>query len=801
MLRNEHDRVGVAGHRRGIALRRLLHQAVAGFAALVAFGLAVQGRPADAAIFTVGSGAGCTHGTIQSAIAAANANPGADTVRITRSLAYTGVGVQINTAQDLNVVGGFATCDQAATDNIKTTVSGAGGAHEPVFLITADTGSTVKLRHLTITDGDVDGAGKGGGIYFRGDGILEVIETTISYNVAGGGAGIYAEGTGSNTELILSAGAQVIGNSARYNGGGVFADGVEMTMNATDSIIAFNEAVGVYNSTIGQTVGGYGGGLMVFAGARTSVAYIGSPGVNGTGPVYSNEARYGGGVAVIYNSDDYPFAELRMYSSSAATQTAIRGNFASVAGGGLYVFADDGGGFVIGNSAEANLWNASIEDNAAPAGAAAFIEHTPGFFPARSSGLSFNPFGYAPPAAALACPIGAPCGSIAGNLDLDLNGQPTGGAVILLESGNSLGIDTMSVTGNRGGQLVRATGDDTTTEITNTLIGGNIASGELLRSEGNEDLLVENTTIAGNAIGSANVISNGGSFRLQRSILWQPGRTSLASSGSRTVQNVVTSERFSLDGGSTPYVLEQPPRFVDEANQDFRLVAASPAVDFASSGGGPDLVGVPRGTDLPIKANLFGSGDLGAYERPALQPLVLNADFDSSLNLWPEVTANASSWSNAQNVTGAPGSGSVFVSLGNIPQARIEARLQCVHLPGPGRYKLNGWGHAVGATMATRDGIVLGWEYRRSGGEECNAGPPDASGNHFLGSSNAWTHPASPALIDVSAADWTHTSSITVILVVNDLGTTFPASVAGYFDGITLEVDAGDLIFANGFEA
>ena len=41
-----------------------------------------------AAIFTVGTGAGCTHGTIQSALNAAAASAGADTVRLTRSLTY-----------------------------------------------------------------------------------------------------------------------------------------------------------------------------------------------------------------------------------------------------------------------------------------------------------------------------------------------------------------------------------------------------------------------------------------------------------------------------------------------------------------------------------------------------------------------------------------------------------------------------------------------------------------------------------------------------------------------------------------
>ena len=47
-------------------------------------------------------------------------------------------------------------------------------------------------------------------------------------------------------------------------------------------------------------------------------------------------------------------------------------------------------------------------------------------------------------------------------------------------------------------------------------------------------------------------------------------------------------------------------------------------MDYASTGGGLDLDGRLRGIDLPITFNLFGAGDLGAYERPALLPLVRN---------------------------------------------------------------------------------------------------------------------------------------------------------------------------------
>lgn len=756
---------------------------------------------ARAAIYTVGSGAGCTHPTIQSAIDSAELNPGFDTVRVSRTQSWTQQALVINTNQHLNLVGGFATCNQSPADGTPTIIDGAGGAQAPVLRITTGTGGIVKLRHLTIQGGDEDGAGYGGGIYFRGDGILEVIESTIANNSAGYGGGIYAEGTGPNAELILSNNVLIHFNTARLSGGGVYNDGVEMTMNAPDSWIAFNQATGLYNAGTGQWQGGYGGGIQIVGGARDGHTYIGSPGVGGAGPVYANEARYGGGISVMSVSENAG-ARLIVYSTDAQRQTAIRDNFASVAGGGLYLWAEDRGGFIIGHAAVARLHNASLLDNSAPEGAAAYLARTPGLFPVGFSALMFNSGNNMP--AALPCPQDRPCSRIAGNFDLDLAGDPTGGSVLFVDRDNTLIMDRTELSGNRGGRIVRAVGGDTTVEAVNTLWADNEVSQQVIRTEDDVDLLFENSTLVGNAIGATHAISSNGRTRVQRSVLWQPGKTLVSHSGDPLfAQNIVANERQSLDGGNSPWVVATNPRFIDPANSDYRLRAASPAVDFAGSGGGPDLVGTDRGIDLPIKANRNGAGDLGAFERPALAPLLHNGNFDSNsigrLNHWTEVTPGASSWTSDQNGIGTPGSGSIHVSQSNIPAPRVTARSQCIHLPGPGRYLLNGWGRSS-ANIATRDSVLLRWELRHSGSESCNAGQADASGEHFLPNGVVFAPAATPARIEVPESAWTHTSSLNIQLVVIDNGVTFPPAVSGWFDGITLEVESLDLIFADDFE-
>ena len=122
---------------------------------------------------------------------------------------------------------------------------------------------------------------------------------------------------------------------------------------------------------------------------------------------------------------------------------------------------------------------------------------------------------------------------------------------------------------------------------------------------------------------------------------------------------------------------------------------------------------------------------------------MLNADFDADFHLWTNDNF-ISTWDLTQNASGAVGSGSIKVSQAT-NQPRIYGISQCIHLPGPGTWALNGWGRSGAGGIGNRDYTYLVWEYRNNGGEDCNAGIPDASGQHFLSNQNAWRKPATPA--------------------------------------------------------
>jgi len=133
---------------------------------------------------------------------------------------------------------------------------------------------------------------------------------------------------------------------------------------------------------------------------------------------------------------------------------------------------------------------------------------------------------------------------------------------------------------------------------------------------------------------------------------------------------------------------------------------------------------------------------------------------------------------------------------------RLEGLRQCVHLPSPGIYQLTGFGQTTFAPAVQRDSVILMWQLRLDGNEQCDVGPVDASGDLLLTRLNNWAAPPLPAVIPVAPGAWTSNSSITVTLVMVDAGLSVPAVVQGWFDGISLTVTLFDQdeLFADGFE-
>jgi hypothetical protein len=756
--------------------------------------LAFPGR-ADAAILTVGApSSGCNHTSVQAAVNAAQGAPGADTIRISRSATWTAQQININTDSDIELIGGYETCGSTTPSGPQTELSGAGGDARSVITIRGN--GIFRLRNLSIIDGDQAGDDNGGGIFYEGGGILDIADTSITENSAQDGAGIFAVGTTIQAELILGDNVSVGFNTARRDGGGIASYNIETTIGGSGTSLLFNVAQR------------NGGGLAVISEEFKSFAYISSSGIGGLGAIYGNTAANGGGIAVIGGVESGQDAEVHIFSRDSANPVRINGNTATVRGGAMYQKPDaDSSGNAL---TYARLWNVEIAENTAPDGAAVYLDYDSGgaLAPPWGGELFFNT---ATLPNAAPCPVGKPCGAIVRNSTNNENGS-----IIAMPGGDTF-FEARRVVfqDNEGGRLMLQLEQDGwggDIWIYNSLITDNAVQQDLIRLAGGEgSVALTNVTVANNEIGLPHVLFVDNTLRLDSSLFWQSGKLTLAASGGdREIEYVLTNDNTNMGNGPAAVA---SPRFVDPANRDYRLRAGSRAVDYAPTALPPntglsDMDGRARAVDVPI-AGINAPArvrDVGAHERVQLLPLVLNQDFDTDLAFW-EATG-VSNWDGSQNASGPAGSGSVQSAVG-IDDFTVRARTQCIHLPGPGTYYLNGWGR-VTAGSPSANTVRLEWELRHNGGAfSCTSGAADQVGTHVLATAPTWRRPPVDDIIEVSAADWTQNTSLTVHLVVvngNPLkgisggGVPSLGGPTGWFDGITLGIEGDDTIFADGFE-
>jgi hypothetical protein len=750
---------------------------------------------ARAAIYTVGAaGTGCTHLTVQAAINAANLSNGSDTVRIARSASYSAQQLTINSSEELTLAGGYPTCTSATPSGPETVLSGAGGDARPVLSIVSH--GAVFIRGLRLSDGDNEGGsstGAGGGIYFTGSGLLDIANSAIVSNAANIGGGIYALGTTPTSEVLIGDNVTIGFNRARGNGGGIVAAGLEVTVTGRNTTVLQNEAQGLGGTD------GFGGGILVISTPQfASFLYLSAGGIGGLGAVHGNRARFGGGISVFGATEAERDAEARIYTVYADAPVKLSANEATTSGGALHVRSDaDFSGDTFGT---VRLQYAFITDNLASDGAAFFLQGDGSLGVDAGSVIWFNALERPTSPAALPCPRGAPCGVIRGNV-----ASATGAVIRSVISGSFIG-RRLQIEDNSGGWLINMAGGRA--QLFSTLLAANTVSQELIRQQTDsdsefEEIALYNATIADNTIGAAHVLRAQNELILDSTLIVQPGKIT-AAPGGRTVNArfVISQEIASLPGGSAAL---EPPRFVDSARRDYRLRSGSRGVDYAFFGTdqanvrAQDLFGNNREIDVP-QIGLTGARfvDVGAHERPELLPLVLNPDFNADLNLWQGLLA-PSAWDGTQNIVGTPGSGSARVVYDPAPKdIRQAGRGQCIHIPAPGKYELNGYARIVPNSNPplVSNTARLTWALRRNGGRfGCEDGLPDANGALTLATSSPWRRPNPSAVIEVGPGVWTRDTSITIVLDV--LGGIQNPPTA-WFDGITLEPQ-GDLIFLDGF--
>jgi hypothetical protein len=576
---------------------------------------AALGAPAASSgfiVYKVGAGADCPYQAVQDAIDAAAAHPGTDLVWIAADQSYAGQHLVV-TDQDLEIVGGFTDCDDIDPGLELTTLRGGDG-HS---VLEIEGTSHVFLSNLVLTGATMDSSHRGGGIYFGGQGALELSRTTVSFNEAGYGAGIDLNGGTGPATLTLDAESLILSNTASVSGGGIRIEGqARLFALQPRTLIAYNKAPN-----------GYGGGIEVVG---PGLADIGSPGYNGVPVVFDNSAAYGGGIDA-YAVGDHQNATVRVFTTDPEHPTAISGNTAAQTGGGIYLKPLDDIDFSVA-SAVFCAYDFRIEDNIAQEGTAIYADDAQAggvisgiggsvFLNARAAnGLCATPDS---PAllGAVRCAADVPCNRIALNTALDPGGNPTGGSTILLQTAATFVADRIDVSESRGGHALRMLGDDdfAVFYLTDCLIADNALTGEVIaRTDGDEGLMViDSCTIARNDFPeAATLLAPGADFYLLNTIVDQPGHATVDPPVTNAAY-IMSNEIASLP--QRPDVVVGTPSFVDATHGDFHLRPESPGIDFApvesSERAHPfDLDGRNRVVDLWDTPTEFGPMDLGAYE-------------------------------------------------------------------------------------------------------------------------------------------------------------------------------------------
>ncbi len=531
-------------------------------------------------LLTVG-GDNCSFTSLQSAIDAATDTDG-NSILVARNFTYSNQHLLIS-GRTVNILGGLETCN-GSVYGAPIDITGEAG-HS---VIEIEGNSQVYLSNLVISGADLDGAHKGGGIYFGGAGSLQLAGVTVRGNRAGYGGGIDMSPSGAATLTLTSSVISL--NTASGQGGGIRLEGPSTLFADANSYITGNIATGVDDI-------GFGGGIELVGPATANV----------NSNLNNNTALYGGGIAALASGSSGN-AQVNFYSTSGGAAT-LYGNTATASGGGVYIKSSRDGA-----TATFCANDFAIDANNAVTGAAIHADDDSGI----GSLVYLNSSACTPPPGAVACATGPFCNEIADNV-----ASGSGAATVLVQSNGTLFGERFAARRNQAGRLMELIADTQLASIvlTNCLLADNTLTSNLLWGAGGAPatvLFVHSCTLSHNTLGSSDpvIYADVGRFELTGSIVDQPAQTqTYAFTGNSQflfTQYVLTNNTSAFNGGTG--IMQGTPLFVDAANGDYHQQRTSLGVDIAPTIAGVDLDGNPRTVDLLDISNVFGPTDLGAYE-------------------------------------------------------------------------------------------------------------------------------------------------------------------------------------------
>ncbi len=583
----------------------------------------------------VGGGAGCNYNNIQAAINSALPVNGITNIMIARDQAYNAQQLDID-GKNVRLLGGYANCQQTTRDSTKTVLNGSGGAARSILNIRGST-VVVGIYLLDFQSGDelTDTSSYGGAIDItQGPHALIYLEENRFFNNRAGigGAISIRNGTASQGGVYVQMASRniVLQNAGLHGAGGIFCRGASLDIKGVNNFIFQNTAG---DATVMPNVVGYGGGLI----ADDCLVNIGGQGV-----VFDGNNANGAGGGIFANGSQ---SVMHLYNINPGNPQILSNNTANTFGGGID----------IEQGARVYAWDMIIRNNIARGGGGAVALYDDGAtdfstFVASRYFTAATPNGdTATFSKAFNCTQPEVCNRIENNLAEAAGGTLKPGGAIRL-SGDDSGVSDAELIGTR---VIRNRGSSTMEvkyfsnsfprlTLNGAVVDQNIAEENLIYAESNTRVDITNSTIAENTIGASRIISRAASscpinaafpsIRVHGSIVWQPGKTLTPGVGQAgCVRYNTLSNLDNVPSVDQQYISVGNPLFVDPANGNFRLQAASPALDY-----GPAAVsavtsdGGVRVIDLPYVTNAWGPQDSGAYERLLDSDVIFANGFDAN---------------------------------------------------------------------------------------------------------------------------------------------------------------------------
>ncbi len=548
--------------------------------------------PAHAATFTVGSNwLVCTHRNLADAVDAAAANgPSIDTIRINSDYNGTDTALSI-VGHSVRLFGGFSSC-QATTATRDTYLAGTAGQRTITVVGYASRRISVEQRNLILRGNTPSGAGGGVAVYGNVSFLLR--DSTLSRNRADRGGGLHVDGLQmAQPAEVRIENTLIERNFARLQGGGVYCRGGASIDLAGNSRIQSNgyDAQG--------TVVDSGGGAHI-----DNCTWHQSGGL-----IASNRAKLRGGGMLAEGGSSVLMEWAN--GAEASAQPRVDGNSAGDSFGGGF-----GGAITVrGIGTEVALFGALLQDNRAVYGAAIAVQDGASLS-MQSDSLCRNPIEF--------------CSRLYLN-----NAYGVNPSLVEIRKGGSVDISQTRLEGNtvdadsaRPGALFELMNFDPerstrltlhSTAITYNRAGRVISLYGSNHGDGIEQVDAQFLTISRNDIDSvlaSNGSGSGARIQLRASLINQPEPLRITPAGTTDIYDCLLSAS-TLGVPATRSVIASP-----MLGSSAMPLPGSPALDFCSSEGllldRGDLRNGPRPVDLINVADRYGTVDVGAVERTAL---------------------------------------------------------------------------------------------------------------------------------------------------------------------------------------